>query len=102
MSSLGRELELLLSECRPERNVGAAVRDAAVDELGNSWADEADIRDDEFCVVGVGEDTDSSFVSGGRGGDLCPDARGIEADPVARDVVVGGEDEDPDVRIEWG
>src|SRR6266851_5573810 len=97
MSSLGRELELLLGERRPERNVGAAVRDAAVDELGNSFAYEADIRDDELCVVRVGEDADSSFVSGGCGGDLCPDAGGIEADAVACDVVVGGEDEDPDL-----
>ena len=90
---------MLLGECRPECDVGAAVRDAAVDDLGNSCALETYIGDDEFCVVGVGEHADRCFVACCRGGNLCADAGGVETYAVLGDAVVGGEDEDAGPRF---
>src|SRR5437588_11748571 len=99
MPDLCRRLQLLLGECWPLCDVGAAVCDATVDELGNSCALEADIGDDEFCSVGVGEHSDRCFVPCGCGGNLSADAGGIEAHAMLDDAVVGGEDEDPGPRV---
>src|SRR5258708_18224598 len=99
---LGGGLELLLSECRAERDVGAAVGDAPIGEFGNAWAGEADIDDLQFCLVGVGEHADRCLLPCCGGGDLRSDTCGIEADSVPGDAVVGGEDEDADPWLRRG
>ncbi len=92
----------MLSECRAERDVGAAVGDAPIGEFGNAWAGEADIDDLQFCLVGVGEHADRCLLPCCGGGDLRSDTCGIEADSVPGDAVVGGEDEDADPWLRRG
>jgi hypothetical protein len=46
-------LELFPGERGSAGDVGAALRDAAVGEFGNSWAGEADIDDFEFCLMAL-------------------------------------------------